>query len=253
MSFLSVIPLKTAMVKVGFKLSEGEGFLTHEFQLARDYLASVGLSHIGDEFHTFEAEAAKGGHDLATGIKNLVKRVEFDVAGKPVQDSVTVNNSPLLVTNPTPGHTADTITIPALHAAQASAPTAIVAQTEIQKLEAEAKAEAEKVAAAVKAEADKVEAEAKAEAEKAAAAAEAEAKKVADDAKAKADAEAKRVAEEAEAAAEKLKADAAAKVETEAAATKQTALDTEAKDIAESEASADETDAAAASSTETKE
>jgi len=65
----SMNPLKKAMQAAGHVLSEGEGFLVHELQTARDWLHSIGMGHIGDDFHMFETEIAKPAfHGIAKAI-----------------------------------------------------------------------------------------------------------------------------------------------------------------------------------------
>lgn len=57
--------LKADMRAAGHVLSEGEGFLIHEFHAVKSFLGSIGLGHIGDEFHRYEDELKKlvnGGH-----------------------------------------------------------------------------------------------------------------------------------------------------------------------------------------------
>ena len=228
MSNLSVIPLKKAMAEAGFLISEGEGFLKHEFQMARDYLTNIGMGHIGDNFHEFEAELAKGAHALVSGVTHLVAKVEekakdrFDPeTGKKIVEPP-LNNSPLLNTDPIPGSTANTISVADLHAAHQAPPVAVAEQPgfsfegqPVDTEEDEATEEAEQAAAAEKAAAEAAAVQA-AEAQEAQAAIE---RQAAAEAQAKAEAEA--------AAAAEAKAKADAEAEKGAAVAAQQAADSQ--------------------------
>lgn len=72
----SITPLKNAMAKAGLVLSEGEGLLVHEFQIARDWLHSIGLGHLGDEFHMFATEIEK---PINAGIADAIGYVKKEV------------------------------------------------------------------------------------------------------------------------------------------------------------------------------
>src|SRR5438105_2733173 len=59
--------LKAAMRAAGHVLEEGEGFLIHEYHKVTGFLSSIGLGHIGTDFHRFDDELKKlenGGHNL---------------------------------------------------------------------------------------------------------------------------------------------------------------------------------------------
>jgi len=171
--------LKAAMTKAGHVLSEGEGFLIHEFGLVRSFLSSVGLQHIGDEWHRFEHAVAQGAHDLApkltaeaAHLAGLVKNgVETEVNALTGKVEAKVTSQSAVVVDTTE---ADAKKVADAAAADLAAETEAKAKAEVAAAEAEAKkladeaaAEAEAAAAAVKA---KLEADA--------AAAEAEAKKL---------------------------------------------------------------------------
>jgi hypothetical protein len=82
--------LKEAMVKSGHVLSEGEGFLISEFQLARDFLQSHGLSYIGDNFHLYEQEITQGLHKVLVSVRAEEQRIaaKIKIVKTPVEQAI---------------------------------------------------------------------------------------------------------------------------------------------------------------------
>jgi len=97
-------PLKNAMREAGFAVSEGEGFLLHEFTVVKDFLHVSGLiGVVGDEWHRF-AELTKGYvHKAAEKVEavthTLVTTLEQEIA-PPV-------SAPAPAPAPTPAPAAD--------------------------------------------------------------------------------------------------------------------------------------------------
>lgn len=101
-------PLKAAMTEAGILLSEGEGFLVHEFHVVRDFLHSKGMQHIGDEWHLFSHYIAQGAHSAwrfvqaeAPVVIHEVEHLYDELTGRKI-DTVPATPAPVLVPAPTP-------------------------------------------------------------------------------------------------------------------------------------------------------